>query len=245
MAVPLQSAARAPLRPRCHRIAVTMPLQSARAPPRPRCHCLAHRRAARRRADCHCSQHDHFRSLWLRGSTHNAVSSWPMAATECRALLHCTEVRAMRLWPLVERDWLPALSMSPLRRRARHTGAPLRDCDAMAGGGARVHQAQVAMPWHCCGCSWYVRSLAEGLKVAALARLHLSTNNTAPVTASRGHCRDRWSLLPFVAVIACPWRPVAATAEAAGCRCACQWVRLSAGRCSTARRYITLCDFGL
>ena len=145
MAVPLQSAARAPLRPRCHRIAVTMPLQSARAPPRPRCHCLAHRRAARRRADCHCSQHDHFRSLWLRGSTHNAVSSWPMAATECRALLHCIEVHAMRLWPVLERGWLRALSMSPLQRPTREAQARF-DCDAVAGTGVRVQQSD-AMPW--------------------------------------------------------------------------------------------------
>ena len=43
-------------------------------------------------------RHHHFRRLSLHGSTHNAVSSWPMAATECRAMLHCTEVHAMRLW---------------------------------------------------------------------------------------------------------------------------------------------------
>ena len=51
---------------------------------------------------------DHFRCLWLHGSAHNAVSSRPMAVTECRALLHCMEVHAMRLWPLIERDWLLA-----------------------------------------------------------------------------------------------------------------------------------------
>merc|ERR1712185_169436 len=53
-------------------------------------------------------RHEHFRRLWLHGSAHNAVSSWSMAVTECMALLHCTEVHAMRLWPLIERDWLLA-----------------------------------------------------------------------------------------------------------------------------------------
>ena len=53
-------------------------------------------------------RHEHFRRLWLHGSARNAVSSWSMAVTECMALLHCTEVHAMRLWPLIERDWLLA-----------------------------------------------------------------------------------------------------------------------------------------
>ena len=56
---------------------------------------------------------DHFRCLWLHGSAHNAVSSRPMAVTECRALLHCMEVHAMRLWPLIERDWLLARLIRP------------------------------------------------------------------------------------------------------------------------------------
>ena len=69
---------------------------------------------------------DHFRCLWLHGSAHNAVSSRPMAVTECRALLHCMEVHAMRLWPLIERDWLRALSMSPLQQRpTRHRRASI------------------------------------------------------------------------------------------------------------------------
>ena len=51
---------------------------------------------------------DHFRCLWLHGSAHNAVWSWLIAANECRVLLHCTEMHAMRLWPLIERDWLLA-----------------------------------------------------------------------------------------------------------------------------------------
>ena len=44
-------------------------------------------------------------------SAHNAVSSMPMAVAECRALLHCPEVPAMRLWPLIEHVWLRALSI--------------------------------------------------------------------------------------------------------------------------------------
>ena len=61
---------------------------------------------------------DHFRCLWLHGSAHNAVSSRPMAVTECRALLHCMEVHAMRLWPLIERDWLLARTNSAHRAKA-------------------------------------------------------------------------------------------------------------------------------
>ena len=65
---------------------------------------------------------DHFRRLWLHGSAHNAVSSRPMAVTECRALLHCMEVHAMRLWPLIERDWLLARLIRPssLNQHGRH-----------------------------------------------------------------------------------------------------------------------------
>ena len=73
-------------------------------------------------------------------SAHSAVSSWPMAVAECTALLHCPEVRAMRLWPLIEHDWLRVRS----RCRCCDTGACF-DCGAMSGAAARVQQPD-AMP---------------------------------------------------------------------------------------------------
>ena len=85
-------------------------------------------------------RHDRFRPLSLHCSAHNGVASWPMAVTECRALLHCTEVHAMRLWPLIERDWLRVRS----RCRCCDTGACF-DCGAMSGATARVQQPD-AMP---------------------------------------------------------------------------------------------------
>ena len=49
-----------------------------------------------------------------------------MAVPGCRALLQCTEVQTTRLWPLIERDWLRALSMSPLQQRpTRHRRASI------------------------------------------------------------------------------------------------------------------------
>ena len=73
-------------------------------------------------------RHEHFRRLWLHGSARNAVSSWSMAVTECMALLHCTEVHAMRLWPLIERGWLRALSIC---RCGQHAGQSLSPSNAM------------------------------------------------------------------------------------------------------------------
>ena len=108
-------------------------------------------------------RHEHFRRLWLHGSARNAVSSWSMAVTECMALLHCTEVHAMRLWPLIERDWLRALSIC--RCDATNRAEPLAfECDVNAAAGERV-QPPDAMPWHYCRCRWLVCSL-EGLEVA-------------------------------------------------------------------------------
>ena len=80
----------------------------------------------------------HFRCT--AASAHKGVASWPTAATECRALLRCTEVHAMRRWPLIERDWLRVRS----RCRCCDTGACF-DCGAMSGATARVQQPD-AMP---------------------------------------------------------------------------------------------------
>ena len=76
-------------------------------------------------------RHEHFRRLWLHGSARNAVSSWSMAVTECMALLHCTEVHAMRLWPLIERVWLlarpfPSGAAAPIAQQAGTASAACR-----------------------------------------------------------------------------------------------------------------------
>ena len=69
-----------------------------------------------------------------------------MAVAECTALLHCPEVRAMRLWPLIEHDWLRALSIC--RCDATNRAEPLAfECDVNAAAGERVQQPD-AMAWH-------------------------------------------------------------------------------------------------
>ena len=133
-----------------------------------------------------------------------------MALPGCRALLQCTEVQTTRLWPLIERDWLRALSMSPLQQRpTRHRRASIamqwqvleRECSsrmpcpdvAVDARGPCAHYTDWRPRSHhqhlLCGLSW-LTFVSQPTRSPCPARVPPNTTISAHIAASRG---SKWS----------------------------------------------------
>ena len=165
-------------------------------------------------------------------SAHNAVSSMPMAVAECRALLHCLEVRAMRLWPLIEHVWLRALSIC--RCGQQGTAARLRmrcerSCRRASAAASCNGLALLSMRLAC------VLTRGSGGRSLPSSSCYMGSAGSR-VRSEHGVISPR------------PTRPFSShfgrTAARRAPHRVGQWLWLSARHCSTARRCV-LCGCGL